>query len=96
MSHEIDVKFDTYDRRNPKVYQLFKRFAYEALMTGHRHFGAKAIMERVRWETIINTTGDQFKVNNNYTSRYVRKLITEKPEFEGFFRVHKLLSRPDA
>ena len=70
-------------------------------MSGHHHFGAKAIMERVRWEVsvymrrshfegYVATTGEQFKVNNNYTSRYARKLISEKPEFKGFFQTRRL------
>jgi hypothetical protein len=88
--HEIDVAFHAYDERNPDIYAMFKRFAYEALMSGHHHFGAKAVMERVRWETAVRAKGGTFKINNDYTSRYARKLIAEKPEFDGFFRLRRL------
>ena len=88
----LDQQFENYHNKNPKIYELFKRFAYEALMSGHHHFGAKAIMERVRWEVSVSTAGDPFKINNNYTSRYARKLISDKPEFDGFFRTRQLSS----
>ena len=49
----LDQQFDNYHKKNPKVYDLFKRFAYEALRSGHHHFGAKAIMGRVRYEVSV-------------------------------------------
>ena len=29
----LDQQFDNYHKKNPKVYDLFKRLAYEALMS---------------------------------------------------------------
>lgn len=87
----LDVLFSEYHERNPHVYELFKRFAMQARNAGRRRFGAKAIMERVRWYAEIETHGgDGFKVNNNFTSRYARMLIDEYPEFKGFFETRRL------
>lgn len=77
-------RFQWYDETNPQVYVAFKKFAYELLAT-RRRGGAKAIMERVRWETRTMLGNDSFKINNNYTAYYARKLVAEAPRFAGFF-----------
>jgi len=69
---------------------LFVRFSREAMRRGYQHFGSKAVFERIRWHMAIETTGDQFKLNNNYTSFYTRKLENEYPEFVGFYRKRKM------
>ena len=43
-------------------------------------------MHRVRWETGIETKGDEYKVNNNYISAYARMFERVYPEHQGFFR----------
>lgn len=80
----IQEEFEEFDAANPHVYAAFKRFAREALRSGRPRFGAKAIYERLRWHYAMKTTGEEFKLPNNYTSRYARKLIAECPEFDGF------------
>lgn len=78
--------FDRYDRENPGVYAAFMKFALEAFNSGRKHMGAKAIMERVRWQTMVDGKGDMFKINNNYTAFYVRKLLKDVPYMTGFFQ----------
>lgn len=75
--------FQQYHRTNPAIFAAFKKFAFEARGRKKR-FGAKAVMERVRWELEINTTGS-FKVNNDFTALYARLLIYQHPEFKNFF-----------
>ena len=89
--NRLDQLFAEYHARNPQVFELFRKFSEQVRETGHKHFGAKAIMERIRWEVAIKTSeSDGFKVNNNFTSRYVRLLERERPEFVGLFRKRKL------
>ena len=82
--HIVD-RFVDYHKANPHVYDLFKKFARELLTKGLRHYGAKAIMERIRWHIEVETACDDFKINNNYTSCYTRLLINEDPIFKNFF-----------
>ena len=82
-----------FDAEHPDVYEAFKRHAVE--IKKHRaYYSADAIMSRVRWEhdTSAHHADREFKVNNNFTSRYSRKLIAEHPEFAGFFRLRALRS----
>lgn len=85
--HIVDA-FVSYHRENPKVYELFKRFACEAKTSGRRHYGAKALMEKIRWHIEIEQKGE-FKINNSFTSAYVRALITEDPSFKDFFQTRQ-------
>ena len=83
--------FNKYHAQNPHVYALFKKFAKDAKQRGRKFFGAKTVIERVRWSVNIDTVSDDdFKINNNYTSRYVRLLESEEPSFIGFFHKREL------
>ena len=87
----LDERFAEYHAKNPAVFELFKKFAGMARDSGRTHFSAKAIMERVRWEICFASRDRRnFKVNNNYTSRYARLLVSECPEFRGFFEMREL------
>lgn len=89
MSHQD--KFEIYDRQNPHVYEMFDRFAREALDAGRKVLSAYLIFERIRWETQIVTQGDPFKVNNNYRPYYARKWMRENNR-PGLFRTRSLQS----
>lgn len=78
--------FNEYDNENPQVWEQFVRFAREAKAKGFKHYSAKGIFEQIRWHT-TTTASDGFKVNNNYTAYYARKMMVVYPEFQGFFRV---------
>lgn len=82
------MTFSEYHEKNPQVYVLFKKYAQMALDRGFKKFSAKAIFERLRWHYSVETEGDEFKLNNNYTAYYARKLMAE-PEFMGFFELRK-------
>jgi hypothetical protein len=90
----IQERFEAFDQSHPEVYRLFKRFAFELLQAGRKRYGAKSLIERIRWH--MATTADpeeDWKIDNRHTSRYVRKLIAEHPEFAGFFELRKLKAK---
>ena len=79
-------------QENPHVYLLFKRFTLEALAKRrHKHLGAWLVVNRIRWETSIETTGgEDFKISNNCIAYYARLFMAHYPEHKGLFRT-KLL-----
>lgn len=89
---QMDYQFEKYHYENPIIYEQFKKFALQVKESGKQRYGAKAVFERIRWFFDIETKGDTFKINNNYVSRYVRKLIKEMPEFNDFFATRELRS----
>lgn len=89
----IQESFDTYHRENPHVFTAFVRYAREAKKRGFDKFGAKAIMERIRWHFNIETVGDVFLINNNYTALYARKAMDECPDLKGLFHLRERIQK---
>lgn len=73
-------------RETPSVRQAYQHFEHFTLwaITKEKSFGAKAIMERVRWETEIERD-EEFKVNNDWTSIFVRIFDLRYPDFSDYF-----------
>ena len=88
----LDKQFERYHAENPHVFELFRRFAFMAKNSGRTKYSARAIYHRMRWHMDIEVKGDDYKLNNNYSSRYARLLIQKFPEFEGFFETRTLRS----
>ena len=87
----IQARFEKFDRENPRVYELYRRFAQQ--LREHRsRCGISLITERIRWEVAITTNDEtqDFKISNDYRSRYARKLMAEVPELRGFFVIKQL------
>lgn len=90
MTKVLEGRFKVYHEENPHIYDLFQRFAGEALGRGYKNYSANAIFERIRWYVNVETVGDQFKINNSYRPYYARKLMEDDPNFKDFFRIRKL------
>jgi hypothetical protein len=88
----IQQHFEIFDRDNPMIYELLVAGAYDAVTEGHKRFGIGYIWERIRWKLPIETYGSDFKLNNNFRSRYVRKIEANEPGLVGFFRKRSLRS----
>ena len=80
---------------HPQVFALFDRFTREAIGRGFRNYSAKAVFERIRWETDqADVDGNStFKMNNNYTSFYARAWMRLNPDHEGFYRLRSQISK---
>ena len=87
---EIDAKFQEFDAANPDIYSLFEKFTIEVINSGYKHFSADAICHRIRWYTNIEKKRYEFKLNNNFTSRYARKFEADYPQHKGFFNLRAL------
>ena len=62
-------------------------------------YGAKTIMERLRWEHEVRMPGQTFKLSNTIkdrcSARYARRLIIEDPSYEGFFELRDLTTEDE-
>jgi hypothetical protein len=77
-------------RDNPHVYELFKAFTFQAIDRGHKRLSAWLVVNRIRWETAVETNGGDFKISNDFIAYYARLFMEEHPEFRGFFRTKPL------
>lgn len=83
-------KFEKYHRDNPHVLERLIAMTDQAVAKGHRCIGIKLLFEVLRWETMISTKGDEYKINNNYAPRYARLIEQVRPDLEGVFRKREL------
>ena len=92
----LEAKFRRYDRDNPDVYREFRAIAERLYERGWRHYGAGAIYEVMRYERALRGYDPECPdvgLNNNYRSRYARKLVSEDPgKWAGFFQFRLLRS----
>lgn len=86
----IQDRFELWIQQNPQALSLFIKYANEARESGRKHYSIKAIIERVRWHVAIQTRGDDFKINDHWSSRLARLLMQKDPRLEGFFELRKL------
>ena len=86
-------KFKEFHRDNPDVYTELVKLAKQLKAKGRSKYGIKSLFEVVRWHRALATTGDEFKLNNNYTAYYARLIMHREPSLKGFFSVRELPSQ---
>lgn len=80
----IDL-FRKYHSERPELYKAFEMYALQMFDSGRKRFGAKGIVERVRWDLSLRYPDQDFKVNNNFPSMYGRLAMYRNPQLAGFF-----------
>lgn len=72
---------------NPRAVGKLVQFAREAMAVGHVRLGIGELFERVRWWSKVETTLEEYKLNNNHRAYVARRLMHDYPEFRGLFEV---------
>ena len=81
----IEDRFKSFHDLNPHVYEALRQLAFEMVSTGRKRYTITGLYEVLRWHYSLQTSGDNYKLNNNYRACYARKLMDEEPLLEGFF-----------
>jgi hypothetical protein len=87
---DLKQRWWAWHKKNPHVWKLFEKFTLMAISKGHRNLSAWLVVNRIRWETSIETQGDDFKISNDFIAYYSRLFMDDYPEFRGFFRTKPL------
>lgn len=85
----LPERFARFHDKNPHVYELIKKIALDLKNRGHKKFGIAFIFERIRWLFAIQTSGEDFKLNNSYRAFYARKLMYEVPQLIDVFEIRE-------
>jgi hypothetical protein len=88
----IQRAFAQFHRDNPQVYEKLVFLAYKVRATGREKYGVGSLFERLRWHYHIemNKRDDEFKLNNNFRSRYARMIMQTEPDLVDFFNLRVL------
>ncbi len=90
----LQQRFLEFHRANPHVFEAFARAARSLKEGGRQRYGAKCIVERMRFHSGIVTEGGPFKLNNSFVSRLARLLLQEFPgEFDAFLELRALKAK---
>lgn len=81
----IQERFEAFHELNPHVLDALETLVRQFLESGRERLAIGALFERLRWEHDVRTTGDPFRLNNNYRSRYVRLMVERHPGWEPVF-----------
>lgn len=92
---QIEVAFEKFHADHPIVYQELVRLARVWRASGHAKLGIKTLFERLRWEWHVGGIRDDegFKLNNNYTALYARKIMAENPDLAGLFETRERITK---
>lgn len=89
---EADRKFKDFHEKNPQVYKALVSLALSAVAAGRKKLSIELLINRVRWDFMMQTTDEDYKINNNYKSRYARLIMAQEPKLEGLFNTRELHS----
>lgn len=81
------TKFDEFQKKNPHVYEQLVDMTYQLKKKGNTKIGISMLYEVMRWKSMLQTSGDDYKLNNIYRAYYARKIMDEHPDIDGIFEV---------
>ena len=88
----IQDRFNEFHRLNPHVYDAIRDLAMLMVRRGRKKIGIKMLIEILRWNYFMQTDDPtcEFKISNDYTSRYARLLMKQEPKLDGLFQINQL------
>jgi hypothetical protein len=85
----IDMTFDEYNRLHPEIWHEFKKLALALVVKGRKHYGARCLVEVIRYHRDLKYADRDFKINNNFVADYARKFNRVCPEHGKFFEMRR-------
>jgi hypothetical protein len=86
----IQERFEEFHTTNPHIYDEIVEMARQWKKIGRKQLGIKMFFEALRWNTAIATKSQDFKLNDHYTSRYVRLIQEQESDLKDVFRTRTL------
>jgi hypothetical protein len=90
----IQDRFNQFHFDNPHIYYLLLKLTDEQHKRGKIRCGIRTFYEYIRWNVSLGKVkiNGVFKLNDNYTSRYVRLLVRANPQYKHMVRLRTLRS----
>jgi len=87
----ITEKFHQFHRENPHVYQTLvaKCRQYRRHNPGAK-IGIATLWENMRWDYMMSTEHQDFKLNNNYRSHYARLIMDCNHDLRDIFEIREM------
>ena len=85
----IAQRFEAFHAANPVVYRELRSMALNIRRGGAAHYGIAGLFEVLRYRYSLQTSGDSFKLNNDFRALYARLLMDNEPELLDFFETRE-------
>lgn len=83
----LEKDFVKFHLKNPDVWTEFKRYTFDSIELGRQHYSAALIIQKIRWDSKINTSKtNAFKIPNATAAYYARLFHKTFPAYQGFFK----------
>lgn len=88
----IQKRFEQFHTLNPWVYTSLVGLACDYQDRGYPRIGIGHLTEILRWQRRGNTydPASDFKLSNDYRSRYARLIMAQEPRLDGFITTRAL------
>lgn len=97
-SRTIQARFEEFHLHNPQVYAELITLCRRWQSRGRKKLGIKMLWEVMRWNRMMNTapnTDDDFKLSNDFHSRYARLIMKQESDMVDLFEIRELRSERD-
>ena len=89
----LEKDFQKFHAKNPAVWTEFKRYTFNSIESGRQHYSAALIIQKIRWDSAINTSKtNAFKIPNATAAYYARLFHRTFPAYKGFFKTFEFES----
>ena len=85
----IEQRFSAFHAANPAVYRELRSMALGIKRRGATRYGIAGLFEVLRYRWSLQTSGDSFKLNNDFRALYARLLMDNEPELADFFETRE-------
>lgn len=86
----LDKRFWEFHKQNPHVYDELVKMTRQLKQRGHRKVGMQMLFEVLRWNSMMRTVSNDYKLNNDFCSRYARIIMEREPDLEGIFETRRI------
>lgn len=90
---EQEARFTEFHNANPHIYAEIVKRVESLKLAGVTRIGIAMIFEAMRYDHMVRTQGEPWKLNNTFRAYFVRLLLRERPDFEGLIETRR--SRAD-
>jgi hypothetical protein len=88
-SSTLAERFAAFHEANPAVYDALRVLALRLRLLGVQKWSINGAFEVLRWQYVLQTRGDLYKLNNDFRAGYSRLLMEREPALAGFFEVRR-------
>ncbi|CAM5313704.1 hypothetical protein [Streptomyces abikoensis] len=86
----IQERFEAFHELNPWILDHLEGLTADCVQRGLNRVGIGMLFEVLRWSYGRATFGEPWRLNNDFRSRYVRRMLERHPEWTSLFETRAL------